>query len=237
MPKVFLTLGRTNKPIDPDVLSEVIRNRKRQRAHLRKHKVSRTHSDGRNHYKSICLGCGKEMWVRRVSWLWIQNYCSHHCQNGEALERFWSRAKPVESGCWEWTGMKLLPPNLPYGRFKYFGKEIRAHRLSWMLSGRQIPKGMIVCHKCDNPKCVNPEHLFVGTYKDNMEDASKKGRMWSPGNTTTCGEIHPKAKLTEEAVRFIRSSSLSSRLLGIKFNVHRSAIKGVRRFKTWKHVK
>lgn len=86
--------------------------------------------------------------------------------------KFWKNVKITDS-CWEWqrgTNSK------GYGAVKIQNKTYSAHRVSWTLFNGDIPEGMFVCHHCDNPKCVNPEHLFIGTQKDNMQDKCKKGR-------------------------------------------------------------
>lgn len=83
-----------------------------------------------------------------------------------------------------------------------FGGEHGAHRISWIFHGNSIPEGMNVCHKCDVPNCINPEHLFLGTQKDNLRDMISKNRGWQPH-----GESHPKAKLTEEQVRHIKKTT------------------------------
>lgn len=145
-------------------------------------------------------------------------------------KRFWSKAnKQGPDDCWEWSGYKTYGYGmLRIGRHRH----IRAHRLSWILHFGNIPQGLDVCHKCDNRKCVNPNHLFVGTRKDNMQDAINKGRFIH--GEKCCG-----AKLTDEKVREMRRLRLigqSYRSLALKYGVSRQtatdAIVGV----AWKHV-
>lgn len=89
-------------------------------------------------------------------------------------------AAPNEHGCVEWTGGR---DQLGYGRISIRGTTVRAHRLSWELKNGPIPAGMIVCHKCDNPPCINPDHLFIGTHRDNAADRFAKGRDWQSQRT------------------------------------------------------
>jgi len=93
------------------------------------------------------------------------------------LYRFLSKVEiNKDTNCWEWKNSIRKD----YGRFKFNGKFEGAHRISYLFFKGEIPEGKIVCHHCDNPKCVNPEHLFLGTYKDNAIDASEKGRLYLP---------------------------------------------------------
>lgn len=88
--------------------------------------------------------------------------------------KFWQKVTKTNS-CWLWTGAKS---HNGYGRFSHKGKVKQAHRVAWEIqNGREFPAGKLACHVCDNPPCVNPAHLFVGTTKDNMRDASLKGRL------------------------------------------------------------
>lgn len=89
------------------------------------------------------------------------------------MNRFWQKTKIV-GDCLEWTAAR---DKTGYGSFKVNGKKINAHRFAFGLEYGKIPKGMLICHTCDNRKCVKIEHLFLGTYADNMQDCIKKGRF------------------------------------------------------------
>jgi hypothetical protein len=99
-------------------------------------------------------------------------------------ERFLNKVKVGDSEeCWEWQASKRSG----YGAFKYSGRVMGAHVVSWELFNKEkVPVGMCVCHKCDNPPCVNPNHLFLGTKKDNAIDMVSKGRNFAPTKEICC---------------------------------------------------
>lgn len=144
------------------------------------------------------------------------------------LNRFWSKVSKTKSGCWEWTGWKN---QCGYGCLEIKGKEYRAHRLSYELHYKKSPDMLQVLHKCDNPCCINPEHLFLGTQADNVRDMVEKKR-----GVNLCGEKHGMSKLYPELVRYIRTSPLSEKELGKQLKISPSAIGNARRGVTWKHI-
>jgi len=143
-------------------------------------------------------------------------------------QRFWSKVD--KSGdCWEWTASRL-PAG--YGRFAVNGQMTTAHRVSYELKYGPIPTGLHVLHKCDNPPCVTPDHLFLGTQQDNMRDKISKGRQ-------PVGESVYQAKLTDGDIRIIRGlaevgckQSHIADFLGIC----RQIVSDIVLNKTWKHV-
>lgn len=95
------------------------------------------------------------------------------------MKRFFEKVVKTDT-CWNWTA--AIRGKSGYGCMKYQGRVIDAHRISWMLHKGDIPKDKLVCHTCDNRKCVNPEHLFLGSYKDNMQDCISKNRFYFMSN-------------------------------------------------------
>lgn len=112
--------------------------------------------------------------------------------------RFWERVKITDAGCWEWQGWKI-PKG--YGGINYLGKKVYVHRLAWILKRGEIPEGLHVLHRCDNPPCINPNHLFLGTNEDNIHDCMSKGRKVS---ADVRGEKNPRAILSAVDVLRIR---------------------------------
>ena len=131
-------------------------------------------------------------------------------------------------GCWLW----LRATTHGYGVLWINGRLDKAHRVSYRLFVGSIPKGMFVCHKCDNRACVKPSHLFLGTQLDNMRDAARKFRMRQADN-------HPRAKLTSDDVRQILtyvSGGVLHRDVASIFGVHRSLVSMISEGKWWKSV-
>lgn len=134
-------------------------------------------------------------------------------------------SEQLENGCWMWLGSKT---KVGYG-LGYSSKEkklVSAHRLAFAAFKGEIPQGMVVAHACDNPLCVNPDHLWLATHAENSADMVKKGR-------SAKGEKCGKSKLTEEQVKFIRESNLSQRQLGAMFGVSYANIGYIKRGFTW----
>jgi hypothetical protein len=130
--------------------------------------------------------------------------------------------------CWTWTWSKNRKG---YGQFYFRGSIKLAHRVSWILHNGEIADGLYVCHTCDNPACVRPDHLFLGTLADNNRDMFSKGRAG-----ILRGEDHPFAKMSDEIVRKIRESSDGGRAAARSFGVPWSTFKSIRSRKSWKHV-
>lgn len=148
------------------------------------------------------------------------------------INRFLNKIIIDANNCWLWTG---YIGNERYGRFKVKGKMLRAHRFSYQYYKGDIPPGLYVLHKCDIPKCVNPEHLFLGTPYDNMKDMRLKGR-----EIKAKGINASKAKLSEEQVRDIRvklSKGISLQELSKEFKVAYNAIRFIKLGLSWKHLK
>lgn len=144
-------------------------------------------------------------------------------QAGTLHDRFFSRFVKLDNGCWQW---RAHTDKDGYGVLPGDRKNTRAHRLSYEIHKGSIPDGLIVCHHCDNPGCVNPAHLFIGTTKDNAQDALRKKRNY-------VGEKNGRSKLTEQNVKEILNSCLNGQQLADKFGVSRSTINNVRRGDTW----
>lgn len=131
------------------------------------------------HRKVPCPHCGEPMQriadLCRTCWLRSHPRAPNTGVRRSEAERFWEKVSPEPtSGCWLWAAAYTTW----YGTFMRSNqRQENAHRVAWELHhGRKIPEGMLACHRCDNPGCVNPAHLFLGTYRDNEWDKIRKGR-------------------------------------------------------------
>ena len=144
---------------------------------------------------------------------------------------FFRRAtKPSDTECWRWLGYKTP---LGYGGVGIGGKTMRAHRVAYELVKGPIPRGMMVCHSCDVRDCVNPEHLFLGTQADNMQDMRRKGRSAPPEQTANRGRKNGSAKLRESQVREIRSSVGSQSQIAASYGVSQMTVSCIKRGVRW----
>jgi hypothetical protein len=125
---------------------------------------------------------------------------------GTLARRFWEKVQRGQpSECWEWTGSRSRDG---YGRIRSGGRDgtLNAHRVAWELTHGPVDDGLQVCHKCDNPPCCNPSHLFVGSKSENAFDALRKGRLRIPvPNFVRTPGVAPGARLTVEQVLEIRA--------------------------------
>lgn len=142
-------------------------------------------------------------------------------------KRFEEKFELCANGCWEWTAS--LNQRSGYGQFRVLGSMTNAHRVSWEIYRGQIIGGFHVLHRCDNRKCVNPDHLFLGTHADNMDDMHNKGR----GATR---ERHGRSKLTPSLVAEIKAmkGGLLQREIAAKFGVSQQQISHILRGVHWR---
>lgn len=185
----------------------------------------------------LCLRCGVPFVPTRNA---KGMYCGRVCRNrswGTAEERFWSYVNKTEA-CWLWTGGRIGHcGDQYYGGFapNGSGSTRGAHRYSWELHYGAIPVGLCVLHRCDQPRCVNPEHLFLGTKRDNNRDMAAKGR-------NARGVQAGRAKLNDDAIREIRrlhalgQPAKGKRGLARQFGVSSTLIQHIVHRRNWTHV-
>jgi len=146
-------------------------------------------------------------------------------QNKQALKIRFEKYVIRKEGCWDWNASKNYQG---YGTMRHRGKPIKAHRASWILHFEEIPKEKWVLHKCDNPCCSNPDHLFLGNQTDNMRDMAKKGRT----------KIKPKLTYEQvEEIRKLLAEGIKMNKISKKYNVSATAIWEIKHGKSWKHVR
>jgi DNA-binding CsgD family transcriptional regulator len=151
-----------------------------------------------------------------------------------ATKRFWAKVeKQGPAGCWLWTGWRMKGG---YGDFRAridgVDRHVSAHRWAWFEVNGEIPAGMVICHHCDNPACVNPDHLFLGTQQDNVRDMVAKGRQ----NRLRGGE-HATSKLTPEDVeelrRLVNGEGVSLAEVERRMGIHHRTARRIALGETW----
>jgi hypothetical protein len=179
-------------------------------------------------------GCGQTL-LKYNRWGEPRMFIHHHrppLPDNEYLEkakkRFWAKVfKRGENDCWEWQSVLSHDG---YGRIWFHGKFMGAHRFSWMIHNENTnPGDQQICHVCDNPICVNPNHLFLGTNKDNMQD-----RIAKVGWRKTTAQLTPK-QVSEIRTRY-QSENIPSRQLGREYGVSKTQILRIINKKSWQHV-
>lgn len=191
--------------------------------------------------KSICAvsGCKKPKWAKGLCemHLWrmrVHNSVETPLKSQSSKVRFFANISPFtnEKGCLLWIGCKQSDG---YGVFRVNGKKMKAHRFSYLYWVGSISAGLLICHHCDNPACVNPNHLFIGSVRDNLMDCINKGR-----NNPMKGERHGMAKLTTQQVFEIRRlyaiGGITQQQLAIKFEITQGHIGAIILGKSWKHL-
>jgi hypothetical protein len=177
----------------------------------------------RMHPESTCSYCGSAFRPYRENR--PQPYCSVRCaglgKRVPVADRLWARVARGE-GCWEWQGPRSSGG---YGRISIGRRTCSTHRVAWEITHGPIPDGMYVLHHCDNPPCCRPDHLFLGTLSDNMQDAVRKGRF-----------VSPNRKLTAEQVQEVRDNPhIGVVEFGKRFGVCPSTIVWIRKGRTHRY--
>jgi hypothetical protein len=204
-----------------------------------------------------CRWCGGEIPAKRgpqALYCQVAHYHAATVNRGrrsyddELVVRFWAKVdkngpapahQPQLGSCWIWTGS--ISGKTGYGNMNVGGRKVEAaHRLSYRFQNGHIPGGLVVCHRCDIRACVNPAHLFAGTYADNMQDAKRKGRIKRTGPINPRrGENHPKARLQESQVVEIRAAfGCGERQadLARRFAMSAQQINGIIKRRFWRHI-
>jgi hypothetical protein len=147
-------------------------------------------------------------------------------------ERFWAKVQKTD-GCWLWTGSKM-PKG--YGSFGYGRRTRTAHRMAFEWAKGPVPPGLFVCHHCDTPACVNPDHLYAGTAQQNTDDMMRRGRRRDGGpkpNEAYNQKLNPVAI---RVIRYLRSRGVSGPRLARAYRLDHTTVYAICKREVWKHV-
>lgn len=195
-------------------------------------------------FRRVCELCGLVFFVERTyhKGRFCSQKCHYETKRTRIEDRFWNHiGNKTERGCILWNGKKMPHSPTSYGGYGLIGGskkkgkrqgDFLAHRLSFELMVGPIPSGLCVLHRCDNPPCINPVHLFLGTRQDNVADCVSKGR-----NRAGRGEQKHTAKLTVRDVLDIRATpNPDFSALAAKHGITRGSIWNIINRRTWKHI-
>lgn len=205
------------------------------------------------HGISICEICKQEYRWRRRNCDKAPRFCSRKCRNDfghigfrpggkiriseltfeeniERIKKYFEKYVIRQEGCWDWKGI------IEHTGYAKLGirPPIKAHRASWIIYRGDIPLNMCICHTCDNRKCTNPEHLWLGTHKENIQDKIKKGRTNAPKGTRARHAILNDEKVKE--IKIMLQNGLTCSEIGRQYKVSRKIISRIKNNETWKHV-
>lgn len=206
----------------------------------------------------ICVVCGIEFPFYQNKGRPIPRFCSHACRGHtgfipggsvriskmtheekfERLKKSFEKHVIRKEGCWDWKG-PIARGGYPVMSCRRAIGSDRGHRASWLIHKGEIPAGLYVCHTCDNPICTNPDHLWLGTHKENNDDKIAKSRQNNTPPPHKVGSENGASKLTEKQVKEIKillEKRLTSRDIGRQYGVSKTTILRIKKGTHWKHV-
>lgn len=189
--------------------------------------------------QKVCKACYAEWYAKKRSKICLECkslckgkrhiYCSNEC-------KIIHNTNKIPGGCWEWKGKIHSSGYAVTKDYDNKNSNIQVHRLSYSIFKGKIPEGLCVCHSCDNRKCCNPKHLWLGTHKDNNQDCLKKGRN-SGGQPP--GEKNPASRLNEKQVKEIREllkTKIDRSEIAKKYEISKQTVFDIQARRSWNHL-